>query len=198
MTQNCKENVYQFLTGYLNEACEVLQKASNTLPGVIEQIAKMIIDTIANNHKILICGNGGSAADAQHFAAELVVRFEMQRRAFPALALTTDTSLLTAVGNDLGFEEIFSRQVEALGLQGDILVAISTSGRSPNVLTAAKTARQLGLSVVALTGPLPNPLAQLSHVTLSAPSDQTAHTQIVHITAIHAICKLIERNFTGF
>lgn len=186
-----------FSARYLQGSSAALQQAAYQLGPLIDQAAELLIQALAAGNKILVCGNGGSAADAQHFAAELVVRFEVDRRAYPAIALTTDTSLLTAAGNDLGFEALFSRQVEALGFPGDVLVAISTSGRSQNVVNAAQTARQQGLQVVVLTGPLPNPLAQQAHLAIGVSADQTAHIQVVHITAIHAICKRIESSLAA-
>ena len=146
--------------------------------------------------KILACGNGGSAADAQHFAAELVGRFERERAALPAVALSADTSALTAIGNDYGFEAVFRRQVEGLGRPGDCLLAISTSGDSPNVLAAAAAARARGLGVVALTGRDGGQLAGAlgaGDVELRAPAASTARVQELHILLLHCLCDLLDR-----
>jgi D-sedoheptulose 7-phosphate isomerase len=143
--------------------------------------------------KVLVCGNGGSAADAQHFAAELVGRFTRERRAWPALALTTDTSALTAIGNDYGFDRVFARQVEAHGRPGDVLVGISTSGGSPNVLAAVETARARGLVTIGLTGRDGGALGRAVNVHLNVPSQSTARIQEVHITLLHVLCDLVEQ-----
>lgn len=148
---------------------------------------------LAAGRKILVCGNGGSAADAQHFAAELVGRFARERSAWPALALTTDTSILTAVGNDYGFERIFARQVEAHGLRGDVLVGISTSGNSKDVLAAVETARGRGLVTVGLTGCDGGALGRAADVHVNVASASTARTQEAHCTILHVICDLLER-----
>jgi D-sedoheptulose 7-phosphate isomerase len=142
--------------------------------------------------KVLVCGNGGSAADSQHFAAELLGRFARERRAWPALALTTDTSALTAIGNDSGFDRVFARQVEAHGQPGDVLVAISTSGGSPNVLAAVETARARGLATIGLTGHDGGALGHAVDVHLNVPSQSTARTQEVHITVLHVLCDIVE------
>ena len=142
---------------------------------------------------VLVCGNGGSAADAQHFAAELVGRFTRERRAWPALALTTDTSALTAIGNDYGFDRVFARQVEAHGQSGGVLIGISTSGGSPNVLAAVETARARGLVTIGLTGRDGGALGRAVDVHLNVPSRSTARTQEVHITLLHVLCDLVEQ-----
>jgi D-sedoheptulose 7-phosphate isomerase len=142
--------------------------------------------------KLIFCGNGGSAADAQHLAAEYVVRFSRSRRALPALALTTDTSLLTAGANDFGFEEVFSRQLEALGRPGDVLFLHSTSGESENVLRAARTAKLLGISTVGFLARGGGRLAELVDRALVVPTNSTARAQEIHITLGHVICELVE------
>ncbi len=160
----------------------------------IQFIAERFTRVIREGGKILFCGNGGSAADAQHLAAELVVRLrgEFNRPAIAALALTTDSSILTAGGNDLGFETIFARQVEALGQPEDLLVAISTSGNSPNVLKAVQVAQQKGIFVIGLTGGTGGALAKAADFTLIVPSSVTAHIQESHITIGHIVCQLLE------
>jgi D-sedoheptulose 7-phosphate isomerase len=145
-----------------------------------------------------VCGNGGSAADAQHFAAELVGRFTRERRAWPALALTTDTSILTAVGNDYGFDRVFARQVEAHGQPGDVLIGISTSGGSPDVLAAAAAARARGLRTIGLTGRDGGALGRVVDIHLNVPSVSTARTQEVHCTLLHVLCDLVEQDLVDF
>lgn len=157
--------------------------------GIADRIARALRD----GGKVMLAGNGGSAADAQHIAAELIGRFVMDRAPLPALALTTDTSVLTAIGNDYGFQEVFERQVRGLGRKGDVFIGITTSGRSPNVIAALKAARAMGLVTVGFTGSRGADLRALCDVTLVAPSDDTALIQQVHITAGHAICGLVER-----
>ena len=147
---------------------------------------------LERGRKILICGNGGSAADSQHMAAEFVGRFVKERQSLPALALTVDTSLLTAVGNDYGFDCVFSRQVEGLGQEGDVLIAISTSGNSANVVKAVKTAKEKGIYVIALTGENGGILAKESDLCLAVPSQVTARIQEMHIMIIHMICEIAE------
>jgi D-sedoheptulose 7-phosphate isomerase len=151
-------------------------------------------EAVAAGRKVLICGNGGSASDAQHFAAELVGRFMRERAAIAAIALTTDTSILTAIGNDYSFRRIFVRQIEALGRPGDVLFAISTSGESPNVLDAIKYGRQAGLKTMALTGRDGGTIGAAADLHINVPDQNTARVQEVHRTIIHAICEVIERD----
>lgn len=161
----------------------------------IRQAGMEIHNTLARNHKVLLCGNGGSASDAQHIAAEFVGRFEGERRAWPAIALTTDTSALTALANDYGYERIFARQVEALATPGDLLVCISTSGNSENVLAAAMTARQRGCRTIGLTGANGKRLASLCDVTVLVPSTRTARIQEAHIAIGHIWCEMADLLF---
>jgi D-sedoheptulose 7-phosphate isomerase len=160
-------------------------------------IADRIARSLNRGGKVMLAGNGGSAADAQHMAAELVGRFVNDRKALAAIALTTDTSALTAIGNDYGFENVFARQIEALGRKGDIFIAISTSGRSKNVIAALRAAKKLGLVNVGVTRASKTPMHKLCDVVLGAPSDETALIQQLHITAAHAICHLVERELFG-
>jgi len=153
----------------------------------------MICEALTSDRKILICGNGGSAADAQHIAAELVGCYEKQRRSWPAVALTTDTSALTAVSNDLGYEQVFARQVAGLAQAGDVLIAISTSGKSKNVLRAAETARERGCKTIALTGATTDPLGSLCDISVAVPSTRTARIQEAHITIGHLWCEMVDR-----
>ena len=168
-------------------------------PGVaaVQRAAELVADALAGGGQVLFCGNGGSAADAQHLAAELVGRLRLERPAWRAVALTTDTSVLTAVGNDYGYAEVFARQVEGLGRPGDVLVAISTSGRSENVLRAAAAARAKGMSVVAFLGPAASPLDDTADLALHVDGDVAGLVQQGHITIGHALCEWVERRLAG-
>jgi D-sedoheptulose 7-phosphate isomerase len=159
------------------------------------EAATVIREALAGGGKLLAFGNGGSAADAQHVAAELVGRFQRDRRGFAALALTTDTSTLTSVANDYGFDRIFARQIEALGRPGDVVLAISTSGESPNVLNGVEQAKAQGLRTIALTGRSGGPVGRLADVHVNVADESTARIQEVHRTLIHAICQLVEDSF---
>ena len=160
---------------------------------VLLEVAKVASSTIKANKKIMLCGNGGSAADSQHIAAEFIGRFEKERKSIAAIALTTDTSALTAIGNDYGYEEVFSRQVEGLGQSGDLLIGISTSGNSKNVVKALKVAKKKGIRTVALVGDKPNGVIQtIADYVLVAPSANTARIQECHILMMHTICQLVE------
>jgi phosphoheptose isomerase len=156
-------------------------------------IADRIAQTLRAGGKLLIAGNGGSAADAQHFATELVVRFERRRAAFAALALSTDTSVLTAAANDFGYDRVFARQIEALGRPGDVALGISTSGESAHVLRGIEAATALGLRTIALTGRDGGPLGAAAAIHINVPDASTARVQEVHMTIIHAVCALVER-----
>jgi len=163
----------------------------------IDRVAAMLIEAFSSGKKVLICGNGGSAADAQHIAGELAGHFQRERRPLPAMALSTDTSVLTAIANDYSFEEVFARQVQAAGEANDVLWAISTSGNSPNVLAAARAARGIGMKVVAFTGVGGGKLAGLADVALKAPADVTWLIQQCHQVAYHAVCEIIDAAFGG-
>jgi D-sedoheptulose 7-phosphate isomerase len=158
----------------------------------INRSAEMICEAVGNGGKVLLCGNGGSAADAQHIAAEFVGRYESERRALPSIALTTDTSALTALSNDYGFEHVFRRQVEALASEGDVLVAISTSGNSKNVIEAMMKAREMGCRIVGLTGVQGNKFAALCDECVLVPSARTARIQEAHITIGHIWCEYVD------
>ena len=164
-----------------------------TQTGVIADCVEMLADTFKRGNKVLICGNGGSAADAQHLAAEFVGRYETERVALPAIALTTDTSALTAISNDYQFENVFARQVDALAHQGDCLIAISTSGNSPNIIAAVMTARAKGCTVIGLTGKNGKKLAGLCDACVLVPAERTARIQEVHITIAHIWCEIIDK-----
>lgn len=159
---------------------------------VLDEIAQRMVDVFGRGNKILLCGNGGSAADAQHIAAEFVGRFKRERKSLPAIALTTDTSILTALANDYSYDLIFARQVEGLGQKGDLLIAISTSGTSKNVIQAARKAKEMGMTVVGFTGQSGRDLQKVSDLTFLAGSEKTPHIQEMHITALHAISEAVE------
>lgn len=189
-------------TSYTSVIRAAMTQHNHTLQGALEawqgsapQIAlaaSAIISALRNGHKILSAGNGGSAADAQHFAAELVGRYRRERSPYPAVALTTDTSILTAIGNDYGFEDVFGRQVGALGREGDVFLAYSTSGESKNLLVAAEEAHRRGMIVIALTGPGENSLARVADVRLQMPTTETPVIQEMHLMTTHLLCDLAE------
>lgn len=167
--------------------------AVETLAPLIVKGADLLAEAFTAGGKVLVMGNGGSAADAQHFASELVGRFLRERRGFPAVALTTDSSVLTAVGNDYGFDAVFSRQVGALAFPGDVVIGISTSGNSPNVLEGLATARSIGCQTIALLGRDGGLAAKEAHLALTVPLEETARIQEGHILVIHTLCDLLER-----
>lgn len=169
-----------------------------TARDIIGNIAKVLIGAFSAGQRVYLCGNGGSAADSQHIAAELIGRFRRKnRKPLPCVALTTDTSALTALANDFGFEQVFSRQVEALGNEGDVLWALSTSGKSPNILSAAGAAKRLGMKVVAMTGPGGGELTELADVCFTAPGRWSDQIQQMHQLAYHVICELIDEHFSS-
>lgn len=171
------------------------QKAVVAMAGPIEAAIHLMVNSLKSDGKIMACGNGGSAADAQHFAAELLNRFEMERPPLAAVALTTDSSTLTSIANDYRYEEVFSKQVLGLGRKGDVLLAISTSGNSPNVIEAIHAAHQRGVHVVALTGKQGGKMAALlkdTDVHLCVPADRTARIQEVHLVVLHCLCDGID------
>ena len=174
------------------ESIAVKQRAMRENSEVLAAITEAVIASLGNGGKLLLCGNGGSAADAQHIAAEFVARFVINRQAIPAIALTTDSSILTAIANDFSYEDVFSRQVEALGNPGDLFWGISTSGNSPNVLKAAVTARKKGLISIGFTGESGGKLRENCDLCLCVPSTVTARIQEVHITAAHIVCQIAE------
>jgi D-sedoheptulose 7-phosphate isomerase len=167
---------------------DFIKRNTSSLIHLAEHLSK----AFTNNKKLLICGNGGSAADAQHLAAEFVNRFQLERKPLPALALTTDTSIITSVANDYSYDEVFSKQINALGVQGDILLAISTSGRSENVLSAIRTAKKKGLYTVGFIGGDGGEMWRLVDLALVVKSDQTPRVQETHILAGHLICELVD------
>jgi D-sedoheptulose 7-phosphate isomerase len=184
------------IRGHFEESVAVKQAAMDTLPPLIAKAAHRMIETLNQGGKILSCGNGGSAGDSQHFSAELLNRFEIERPGLAAIALTTDTSTLTAIANDYAFQQVFSKQVLALGKSGDCLLAISTSGNSDNVLEAVHAAHDQGMSVIALTGGDGGSIrANLKNddIEICVPSSRTARTQEVHLVVIHCLCDAIDQ-----
>jgi D-sedoheptulose 7-phosphate isomerase len=185
---------------HFRRSCETLSRAAEDveLRTAIHGIADSITDAFRAGNKLLIAGNGGSAADAQHIAGEFLSRLNFDRNPLPAIALTADTSVLTAVGNDYGFERVFERQVRGLGKRGDVFIAISTSGRSPNIVAALKAAREMGVITVGFTGTAADGAMQpLCDHCLAAPSPETPLIQQIHIVAAHIICGLVERSMFG-
>lgn len=162
---------------------------------IIQKMADVCRDAVRQGHKILICGNGGSAADSQHIAAEFVGRFVKERQGLSAIALTTDTSILTAIGNDYGYDEVFRRQVEALGQDGDVILGISTSGNSANVVEAFAQAKKQGLKILAFTGPKESRMSELAEFTLQVPASVTARVQECHIMVGHIICQYVDEDY---
>ncbi|MBC3862740.1 phosphoheptose isomerase [Undibacterium jejuense] len=190
----------QRILAHFNESAELKIKAAEELALPISQAVELMFQALSNGNKILACGNGGSAADCQHFAAELVGRFERERLPLPAMALTTDSSIMTAIANDYSFQEVFSKQVQAFGQSGDILLAISTSGNSPGVINAINAALERDMRVVALTGKgggeVKNLLGEMD-VHICVPHDKTARIQEVHLLTIHCICDGIDTALFG-
>ena len=178
----------------LHELADTAQRVARELTVDLSRALALVGDTVRAGGTLYFCGNGGSAADAQHIATEYVVRYMRNRRPYPAVALTTDTSLITAVGNDFGFDHIFARQIEALAKPGDLLVIHSTSGNSPNVLRAAEAAREKGVQVLALSARDGGSLRALADVCVVVPTDRTDRAQEIHLCIQHAICEVVERS----
>jgi len=183
------------ISGHFADSAQVKLKAMEVLATPLSEAAKLMAACLKNDGKILACGNGGSAGDAQHFSAELLNRFEMERPPLAAVALTTDSSTLTSIANDYSYEEVFSKQVVGLGRPGDVLLAISTSGNSPNVLKAIQAAHERSMTVVALTGKNGGKMSGMlrdEDIKLCVPSDSTARIQEVHLVCLHCICDAID------
>lgn len=176
---------------------DVVRMVEEKLTGPIFVCVEMLVDALRSGRKILLMGNGGSAADAQHFAAEMIGRFLMERKALPAIALTTDTSILTAVGNDYGFDEVFTRQVEALAKPGDVVIGISTSGNSPNVKRALEAAKEQGAKTIGLLGRDGGEIRPIVDLDLTVPSNETPRVQESHLIIIHILCDLVEKGLFG-
>ena len=183
-----------------SDSIEIKQRAAELLCPVVAEVAEALIKCLVEGHKLLVCGNGGSAADAQHFAAEMLNRFEAERPGLPAIALTTDSSTLTSIANDYQFSDVFARQVRALGQSGDVILCITTSGGSANIVSAIEAAHDRDMPVVLLSGrdggAAAVALAQ-GDLEIRVPSDSTARTQEVHILVLHCLCDLIDRSLLG-
>lgn len=182
-------SVREHFAGHL----QAVERTGEALAESIEECSRMLGAALRDGKKLLVMGNGGSAADAQHLAAELVGRFLQDRRALPAIALTTDSSILTAVGNDYGFDQVFKRQVEALAVPGDVVIGISTSGNSPNVLAALQAAKSIGCKTVGLLGRDGGDIAGLVDINLTVPAMQTPYIQEVHAIIVHILCRQVEQ-----
>jgi D-sedoheptulose 7-phosphate isomerase len=191
------KDTIKYIHEQLAESARIKTELASTSSDLIRRAAEIAVACLRSGGKILICGNGGSAADSQHIAAEMVGRFRMNRKGLPAVALTTDTSVLLSIGNDYGFDEIFKRQIEALGAKGDLLIGLSTSGNSANVVKAAEQAESSGLHTVALVGAQNCRLDGLAGLVIHVPSDDAARIQESHIAVGHVLCDLIERAFFG-
>ena len=187
-----KNTVKSEIISRLRENARLKATIAQTMADDIELMVNLVIDVFKNNGKVVLCGNGGSAADAQHIAGELVGRFQLERQALPAIALTTNTSILTAVANDYDYNTVFSRQVEALVMEKDIVIGISTSGNSRNVLEALEAARSKGARTIVLTGANGEKMAEIADLVLAVPSHNTARIQEAHITIGHIVCELVE------
>ena len=174
---------------------QTIQNVQNNMEEKLESAAKLVVQTLKNGNKILIFGNGGSAADAQHFAAELTGRYKTERRGLPAIALTTDTSALTAIGNDYGYDRVFDRQVESLAVKGDLLIGISTSGNSKNVLNAFELGKEIGCNIIGMSGRDGGAMNEASNINLVIPSNDTPRIQEMHILFIHTLCQIVDDNF---
>ena len=184
-----------------NDSIEIKQRAAEVLCPVVAEVAEALIKCLVEGHKLLVCGNGGSAADAQHFAAEMLNRFEAERPGLPAIALTTDSSTLTSIANDYQFSDVFARQVRALGQSGDVLLCITTSGGSANIVSGIEAAHDRDMPVVLLSGrdggAAAVALVQQGDLEIRVPSGSTARTQEVHILVLHCLCDLIDRSLLG-
>tara|TARA_Y100001949_G_scaffold126584_1_gene108179 strand:+ start:287 stop:871 length:585 start_codon:yes stop_codon:yes gene_type:complete len=188
------------IIGHFGTSIETKASAAEVLPPYIERAAQMMVNTLLNGGKILTCGNGGSAGDAQHFSSELLNRFERERPSLPAIALTTDSSTITSIANDYNYAEVFSKQIRALGNPGDVLLAISTSGNSANVVQAIQAAHEREMTVVALSGKDGGNMVSLltvDDVEIRVPSQVTARIQEVHLVVIHCLCDLIDCSLFG-
>jgi len=180
----------------LQSHLETINKVIGTMEDNIEIASKIVVDALKNGNKILLCGNGGSAADAQHIAAELTGRYKTERRGLAGIALTTDTSALTAIGNDYGYDRVFDRQTQALANSGDVIIGISTSGNSANVISALKLGQELGCKTIGLTGRTGGSMNEVCDINLVVPSDNTPRIQEMHILIGHTICQIIDNELT--
>ncbi len=193
------EACYDTIVNALNDRRTVLDAALGRLTSqatALTDVAMRLVETLRGGHKVLVAGNGGSAAESQHFAAELVGRFKRDRTPYAVLSLTTDTAILTAIANDYGYQEVFARQVLAFGQAGDMLLTFSTSGESENLLRAARAGRERQMIVIAITGELPNSLETLSDITLRVPLADTALVQELHMIVTHILCDIVETHLS--
>lgn len=189
------QNIHQAVLDAFNWRRKFLDAALTTLmlrTAAVAEVAALLVDALHSGHKALVAGNGGSAAEAQHFSAELVGRFKRERRPYAVLALTTDTSILTAIANDYGYEDVFARQICAFGQPGDVFIAFSTSGESENLLRAAQAGQERAMSVVAITGDCPSRLEALADITVRVPVIDTAVVQEMHMMVTHVLCDIVE------
>ena len=190
----------EHIRNHFSESIRTQQQAVEAVAPAIARAAEALFQTLSSGHKVLSCGNGGSASDAQHFSSELLNHFERERPGLPAIALTTDSSALTSIANDYGYSEVFSRQIYALGNAGDLLLAISTSGNSGNILRAIRAAHANSMQVIALSGRDGGKVADLlqaADIDIRVPGPSTARIQEVHILVIHCLCDLVDRQLTG-
>jgi D-sedoheptulose 7-phosphate isomerase len=192
MSENFKKHIFEIIRTHRKMVSQLEESGLET----ISDIAAAIVKAIKKGATVYICGNGGSAADAQHIASELVNRFESSRKALPAVALTTDTSVITSIANDTSYEYVFARQAEALIRKGDVFWAISTSGSSPNILAAAKAAGRKGALIIGFTGKKNSKLERIADICLCVNNESAARSQEIHQLAYHIICKLVENSFT--
>ena len=193
-------NLTEHIRHHFSESIRTQQQAVEAVAPAIARAAEALFQTLSSGHKVLSCGNGGSASDAQHFSSELLNHFERERPGLPAIALTTDSSALTSIANDYGYSEVFSRQIHALGNAGDLLLAISTSGNSGNILRAIRAAHANSMQVIALSGRDGGKVADLlqaADIDIRVPGPSTARIQEVHILVIHCLCDLVDRQLTG-
>jgi D-sedoheptulose 7-phosphate isomerase len=191
-----KELLMNKLKARINEHEDVFSQIYDVCGPDIQIVSRLVASCLDSGGKVILCGNGGSAADCQHIAAEFTGRFRDDRRPLPAIALTVDTSALTCIGNDYGFDFIFSRQLEALGKPEDLLFAISTSGNSPNIIEAVKSAATLDIPIIGFTGKSGGQLTTLSNINIKVPSLNTAHIQEAHIFILHFLCEIVEENLS--
>ena len=176
----------------LEEGIELNKGIIEKLPNKVEEAVELIVDCLRNGNKVMLCGNGGSATQASHIAAEFTGRFKKERKALPGIALTTDISAITAIANDYGFDKVFERQVEALGNKGDVLIALSTSGNSQNIINAVKKSSSMGIKTIGLLGKGGGKMKDTSNLEIIIPSDNTPRIQEAHIFILHIICELVE------
>jgi D-sedoheptulose 7-phosphate isomerase len=188
-------SVNEVITKEFEAHLETIKAVMGSMEAPLEEASKLMVSTLKNGNKILLCGNGGSAADAQHIAAELTGRYKTERRGLPGIALTTDTSALTAISNDYGYAKVFDRQVEALANKGDLLIGISTSGNSANIISALNTAKELGCTTIGFSGRDGGQMNEVCDINLVVPSNDTPRIQEMHILFGHTLCQIVDDAF---